>query len=426
MAISPNTPPNIFAQAKALAEIIEGLTMNQTDQGMLALITSAWGAPQRFTQARRDNTYPARVYIQYPGVSIACYEGVQSNNQAIRMGSGYATAGILVPPFQSGHPFIAQLCVNALATELANTLPRQQYLTLAGHSMGGCIAQCLGSGANLAGTWGRVRASSYGSPSWCYGADLAILEQLTAPRWMLEADVIPKIWPRIEEGPVMNAAAGAGYLLARRYQQSAQGIYLQNDGTVQYVNRPPIGGQIAEVDVATLIQNVNNDVFNPHWISSYIDWFQTNGQEMVPGARVRGQVPEVIVEDVPIPDHIPARALQPMLKPALRDRHRDQYGPPIVVPKQVIFRAVKDGQSWGVQCVGTWCMWAMKRRRATHTAFLLNRAFKEMLRAGIVYPDAMLSVLSDVMTLANEGGAGISPRMNFEPLNVVLPPRALR
>jgi hypothetical protein len=71
-------------------------------------------------------------------------------------------------------------------------------------------------------------------------------------------------------------------------------------------------------------------------------------------------------------------------------------------------------------------MWAMRRRRATHTAFLLNRSFKEMLRAGVVFPEAYLNQWAAIIAKANRGEDGISPAMNFNPLDVVLPARALR
>lgn len=418
MSIDPSRNPSVTDQALAMCKVIEALRTDAGDDLLRSIVTQNWGRPEVLERKARDTKNPARVLISFGDTIIALYEGVSNRTQAIGMSSQYLSVTSITPPFLPAHPWVSSLCVDTMAPELAAFRPTCRNLVLGGHSMGGAIAQWLHVAVSGLTNYDRVVSGTFGSPMWGFQNQANQLNASSSTRWMLPDDPITAVWPSITEAPVMNALAGAGGIIARRYVHCGQGLQMQPDSTFVSRYHADLSGQIAEADLINLFFSDMNQEDNAHWIANYTAWFQLEVDLLTPVQAIPEPPPVRFRTIAPPIEEAPIRQQNVAVQQGVRQRLRTQIGIPVAIPRSELFIAKKRGPTWAVYFMDAEIGWGMRRRRALHLANFGNRMMMQYLRVGVAYPDAFVRAMAQFCLDAQVPATGITPTLNVDPIDV--------
>jgi pimeloyl-ACP methyl ester carboxylesterase len=415
MSIPPSSNATGWRAASALAECCEAIYFFswQTDIPTIAL--RRWGPGARCTFIDRRNNFPRFAVIRYPDTMIIIVEGTTSREQAELITLGYLNDA----SFENGgriNFFVKSAALQTNVGFIQALIDQHQNVVLAGHSIGGAIAQMMCAGYKQANTFEHCSAVSFGAPMWC---DAAVAMQVTLVdtwRIMNRYDPIPSVWPTWTQAPLMNAAVGSGGRNARLYRQAGVGYQLEGNPVTWVVRyTADLRAPIAELDLQNLYSRHANGESTEHTMDTYranVDNYLAQLDDFVAEGR-RLERPAPRPEDLPDWND---RQQRIFLDRQIAER-LDRLGPEVpVIERSLLFHAKKFSKWWGVTCGGEWIAWGMRRRRATHTAFLGNKLFREYLKVGLAFPKSFVNALDVFLTDAQDSDSGIRPTLNVEPL----------
>lgn len=414
--LNPASSATDWETCRALALIARDIYNDDWETACLSHARNSWGEPQRGEFTPRVDSTPRFILLVYADTIICVCEGTTSFVQASNLATSYLrpTVPDLVTMHVNGTAWTyAYYGMNAAITRNA---VGKRNLVMAGHSLGGAIVQCCALMQKLAGTIPTITFSTFGQPAAggrMFGNEMA---SIRGQRLMNNNDAICCVWPTFTQAPLLNITQGGLNLFwTQQYEQCGFGFRYNGDATWTLAYQPILESAIAEIDLASVFWGYAEDEESPHAMKTYVANIEATIASIVPGqnpAPFQGLPPKPPEE----PQRQRVRGQLPIIQRALIERRNGFRDPPPLIPKRQLFVARKAGGYWGVTFGGAWISWGMKRRRATHTAFLGNTFMKEYIRTPLAYPNVFDASFSAFLDAAQDPSSGIVPQLHTNPL----------
>ena len=286
-----------------------------------------------------------------------------------------------------------------------------EYFDIVGYSAGGAAGIVLkdkfvASESNI-----KTKVLTFGSPR--AGADPMRSRLLRSPitRWMVDADPIPLIPPRVTDCPVLIMLQTL--LTITRwglYVHTQGGISLAQNGNTTAAVLPPVAEMNASTSLADWYFRQENDPNNPHSMTTYMNYLD---------AAIRA-LPRKSQQDV---DDGPAEAVarltrkqintdQQRTRAAIYNAGHNQNAVPLVIPEITLFHVFRSSGVWCVALGERIVVQAPIEKRARAVARAGNEFLRALPRQALVDPVALLSQLETFLALAASPESGFSPTIN--------------
>lgn len=408
-----------WGQALNLSRCILALAAEDVEASLRLEATRAWGNPTSISIYPRGGNFPSWALVTYRDDVIVVSEGVKTAGQAATLASGYTNPQAVEDSSWQVNPRLASWVTTQIMPAVRAGLVGRGGLLLGGHSMGGAglqLAQAL-----IASTvrLDFISCVTCGSPMVGNRAMADELDLFTSRRLQMQYDPIPCTWPSFVQGPLINVLVGPrSSNNGLGFRHNLQGVVLLADSqsVVQY--QPDLIHPIAEADLTSLLVRTIRDEISEHAIESYVQWLTLKVASEPVRERQRPAPPQEFAV-IPADEAITRAELRRAVDFALADRERFQIRGRVVVPNKIIFFVAKKyGERWGVKFGDVWISYGMKRRRATHMAFIGNLFLKEYLRVGVAYPETFTTQMEGWFAAAENPASGIRPVLNSNPLTL--------
>lgn len=416
--IDPTLPVSNWGQALALARACSAIYHDDWQTRLRDVAVQNWGQYLQGQFFDRNALAPRFAIFTFADSLIVVIEGTTQFPQATNVAASYVQA---TPALLDGIPIVAfpgDVASQVVGPAVQRAAEGRGQIILTGHSLGGMIAEATSLFLFNRILPTDIQTATYGSGAVGgrqFGNQIA---NLPARRYMATNDPIPCLWPGIFEAPLLNfVTLGPSLASVAIWTQRGGGIELQGGGRSQPATHPALASPIAEFDLAALIWGAAEGNVGAHNIDNYVALLST----IVANEPVGAIMPNngaVIAPPIPAPERRRMNATPAEVERALKLR-RD-YVNPIVpqITRNNYFVAQKYAKQWGVTFRGQWISWGMRRRRATHTAFLGNRLLKEYIKVPQAFPDAFVGALQLFLVDAVAGGLGIVPQLQAGPLQI--------
>lgn len=408
------TAANLPFQSRALCRVVASLSGPNWSADAARIAVAQWGEFM-FTASREvENRCPRWILFTYPNSVIVCMNGTTTAEQGAALVLGY-----LLGPDNSELALGVNRTLALMGeTSLFDVLEEQQrgkeHCIFGGHSLGGAVLMFQALRQWRRSRQCNVSIATFGSPK-PGGLNFSLaFREIPCVRYMTRGDPVPLVFPNPTQAPLAN-------VLFTYTESTNVSRFVQVDGGTQFTSTggleardipsdPPV---ITELSLGSWLATLAADAQNAHSMTNYLGNMEAYCATLPPEAPIlppiapaerRGHEQtrrELVAQQVEV-----GRAL-------VAQRDTPGQAPPLV-PRYQAFRAEKAGTLWGVTFRGQWIAWAMRRKRATHMAFLGNRFLKEMLKVGIFYPDEYTLEYENWMRDAAQGGHGITPRLPVE------------
>lgn len=408
--LNPGTHANRPRQALALCRCLAFLDEPNAADLIAGVAAREWNEPGVVRMRPMDAMTPAWCSITFPSAVIVVINGVRTNEQINSIIRGY-----FEPPSHSvtpGASIAFTLPANAIqAMMVSDGLLGGVPCVIAGHSYGGCIAAVLAARLINPGRQGLVSYVSFGAPKPGDESFAAYVSAIPKIRLMNPRDPVPKIWPTVDEAPLAFVAQRVGVIRnAQRYVQTNGGYEFADAGGITPSLLPSGTLRIAEVDLTNWLRALTLDEASAHRIEVYL----TNLSRYVDTLPVLAEAVEVKMgkaQEAHIDPFEAIRVGMGKILSAIKERGVTQSQGRANIPLTQRFVAFVEARIWGVKFAGVTIAWGIRKRRATHMAFVGNLLLREYLKTGISYPDGFTKAWQGFLEAAKTGDGGITPRL---------------
>lgn len=357
-----------------------------------------------------DAGRPTFMLISWPGMIVVLIDGVTTVSQ----GAVYVRGLQTDPNFNIDGGMNPSLIVNrnviwdALSDLNALFTPR---VVIAGHSMGGAIAQALLLRFKTEGISSSVSCVTLGSPKIGPPTCVGLFNSYDLQRWMCTEDPVPHVPPTVEQSPLFAAVIGpTGRSLIQQYCQARGGARLAADGTIESADLTHALSPTIQIDLAAWLLACARNAVTEHTISVYVARLLL-AKNVVP--PLRSNENHTLRSQAPPGGNTPEQLR--LINEALATIRKDQQtsnAQDLRIPDEEAFRVVKVAGVWLVQFRHQNISVGPGRRRASKLASLGNRMLKILQIQGRVDVPSFLEAFTSYLEDASNPDSDFHPTMS--------------
>jgi len=355
---------------------------------------------------------------QCPTIFVARVNGgvicLVNGSETLAQATGYingAIGGVVPFPFGATNEYLstASGIVRALTDPLVlgNDVP----IIYAGFSLGGAVLTVRATSDMIRGKSPTPKLVTFGAPRALGDATVTSLTVRQSARYMMDADPIPLLPPRIEDAPWLIAFFNAARLQRfSLFRHVAGGFSMSPAGVIVKAFIP----LLASVNFTTSLAN---------WMWSF-ETGQNNQHSLI---NYRNAIDQFILNNPPMNRHLPdPEPVEPRadqnrndINVAARENVRlifreaqQQNSVPVVVPAPTAFDVEKTGRIWSVTFGGQFVCVGPTKRKARAIKNFANEFLRRLQTAAVVDPTAIISQFPGYFDAATNPGNGFSPVMS--------------
>jgi len=352
---------------------------------------------------------PAHLVMVWQDVAVCLIDGVTRLSQA----TAYADAldvDVNASTLGGVNDYVHRQAIAVAQTMVSAGVLRTSGMYIAGHSMGGAIAECIW--VLLQRSTGGFPASvvTFGSPRPGWAPFCRLLDGCDLTRWMNDDDPVPCVPPRQTQARLWFAViSNRQRLNANGYVHPRGGIILRADGTVTAGDVPPIPDTGVQLSLAAWIDRSASNVETSHGAAAYYNRLFLRKQNVPPQAPPVGGSTH---SGTPV--QAPSNEMRRQADQTLRDVNavaRDGNATPVVIPPAQIFQAVSIHGEWCIEFGMVTFSVAGGRKRARAVAALGNRFLRRLQGLARVDIDALATQFIHYLLEASNPNSEFRPTM---------------
>jgi len=282
---------------------------------------------------------------------------------------------------------------------------------IAGHSMGGAIAQAVLLGYQSEGLIASKSCVTFGSPKIGPPTCVGLFNSWDVQRWMNTQDPVPHVVPTVEQAPLFAAIVGPiGRSLMAQYCQTRGGAILAEDGSITEADLTHALAPTIQMNLASWLLACATNAATEHNISMYVARLLLAKNAVPPLPADRNHT---TTAQQPPGGNTPEQLR--IINEALATIRKDQLGSnasDLRIPDAEAFVAVKVAGVWIVKFRGESITVAPGRRRAVKLASLANRMLKVLQVQGRVDVDSFVDSFRSYLEDASDPASAFHPTMS--------------
>jgi len=368
-----------------------------------------WGALPTGNLYPKEAGRPAWGWFYFDRNSLVLIDGISDQAQATEVMNSYQGR------LQSGYanpdnPSFTNWAQNILDRMLQWTLFTGQNLTIAGWSAGGAVAARIPT-LRLAthGTDAVVRVISFGAPRvGSTGLGHTIRQDCTASRYMAFDDPIPNFPPR--SGTYTWVPFAVGIRASLRFANFVHhygGLVIDGLGNIFEGTIPTHGDITPRVALDMYWNGLAADSLSAHSLSHYASLLSMQGAVHRPH-RPAEFAPQEHTQNTEPAD---VRRQERNTFQAVRDLQSVQESQAVVIPRERLARAIRQGRVFYVVLNDVPLMMTPTRRRAQGLARDLNHFLRRNQSTAFVDPVALTAQINAFLLAAADASSGIRPTL---------------
>lgn len=281
-------------------------------------------------------------------------------------------------------------------------------LLMAGHSLGGALAQAVIKTAAIRTLRSAQACVTFGSPKIIHRPNQDFYSGLNITRWMGNDDPVPLVPPSVVTN--IQALASLFPLTLENWSNTLQlagGVSMNSDGTTEDSPTPPMGSINFAASLANWLWDIYNGRETVHDLPTYVARLGNVVTRTNPPLSAR------VVESGPEPRTSISRrdanrSIQEGIDSIIRVASA-QNAARLAVPPQRAFRPVKIGPIWWVTFGGQLVAVGPRRRNCGLMCVRGNAFLTRLQRMGGVDGAALAGLLVDYIAAASTPDNGFSP-----------------
>lgn len=398
------------ADLYVLTSAIRDARLNDGNQALRRDLAGQFNATNGVWNYRKTDTHLSYCLVYSPQICLVLIDGVRNQTMAQLVIDGYSGG------FFESTPDPRNLYFEDEAHLIADDMTRlglwgSELTLFAGYSAGGAVAMHMPFYRPFPRTGPQLmRAVSFGAPRASGPSrttEMGVIAQ--RERYFFFDDPIAAF--PLRSGTYTWLPFLIGSRPARRWANfvhPTSGIQINADLGYTYVNDPT--GVVIDAPTAfdVWLNGLNSEALSPHNLTRYISAFPAAVET---GRSHTGQIPGPQER----PESLPPREISAQERRTVnlvRELQQTQDETPLVIPRERLAIAYRQGRVWYVAFGGTVIMSTPSRRRARGAANELNAFLRRMQSTAIVDPAAVTAQMEAYLAAASDPTSGIRPTLN--------------
>jgi len=375
-----------------------------------AFFMRQWELPIQSGYYEIANHCPAWSFHRVGSRTVVMIDGISTQHQARLLMDGYE--GTLQAGFNSpDNPRYTEWARGILDRLISWNIFTGDDVTLVGWSAGGALAARVPTlRLTRKSSDATIRVVSYGAPRLgSESLNSRVRQEATLCRYMAHDDPIPNYPPRSGTFTWIPFAVGIrASLRFANFCHHAGGICIDENGA--FIDRTtPVNGNItAGVALDVYWNSMQANSLSPHSISKYSRLLDLQATHYAP--QTPGQVTVAEHTQQAPPSELHAQERHTFS--AVRDLQQSQESQRVIIPRQRLARAVRQGRVWYVVWNDTPIMMTPTRRRAQGLARELNEFLRRMQSTAYVDPGSLTDQIQAFLQLASDASSDIKPTLS--------------
>jgi len=285
-----------------------------------------------------------------------------------------------------------------------------EYLDFVGYSVGGAVATEMVRLLVNAQSVTKRKLFTFGAPRSHNQDDRGTLGSTAIARYMVDADPIPLIPPRLTDAPAIIAVTGPLEVLRwGQFVHTDGGISIDASGVTSAAVLPPIASINTSTSLASWYFAAENDPANPHSINQYVGRLSLAETAMsVPGDQDADQGgPEFVIQQ----NKREVNRERERRREQIVNAGHAQNAVEVVIPDVALFKAVRLDRIWVVYFGERIVCQAPIEKRARHIARAGNDFLRSLPKQALVDPIALAGQLTTFLAEASSPESAIKPTL---------------
>jgi hypothetical protein len=376
-----------------------------------ALVTAIEEAPRQTKAVLTSGTIPTFYIAEgQSGWTICLIDGCTTSGLATALVDGYT------PPITGATQYFANRWADISSDYIVGVLQSMSadsdlYVTVAGHSGGGIVAQLVADKLKFSFPANHIRWHTFGSPKCSYLSRARVADKTPGVRWIWHLDPIPLFPLTFTDAPFLLPVVGLRTIISWSQFVHWEGGWQLVPDAVGHPEELPTSASVSPFQsVAAWLFSSETGSGTNHAIADYETFM---GNEAAFYEHPASNLPAVApVEAPPATSSRLLTNAEQQVVANIVNAENVQNAQPVAIPGPQVFLAQRQGRVWFVTFGGVVVSISASRRSARGLARLMNDAFRRLQRAAVVDPVAFNTQLGEYFVAATDPSGGFRPTMN--------------
>jgi len=341
---------------------------------------------------------------------VVYIDGCRTNSQAVELISNYSDARGGTA-FTVQNQYLIDQAARILASYTSGHWQEPGYLDFVGYSAGGAVAQILMWRYIQLQSTVRRKLITFGAPRAQPTRQRDELARSSVTRWMVDADPIPLVPPRLGDVPTLiNLLSPVQTVQYGNFVHTEGGISVAQNGVTTPATLPPVASIDPGNSLASWYFSEENAASNPHALTTYFSYLNA-----AVAALPRPDEQSVEQGDDENPQQERQRDVtrrQRQVAAAIANAGHAQNSPSQVIPQETLMIPIRIGRVWYVSFNGDIICTAPIEKRARAIARAGNAFLRALPRQALVDPVALSQQLTNWLGMAQDPTFGFVPQIN--------------
>lgn len=405
---SPANP----ATALELAELMILLSQSNAQTALDTALATALGGPVQSWHAPFTATTPGFYCATDGARNIILIEGCSTLLHGSLTLDGYS-GGLLDSLANPRNIYFEDLADLILGAANGKGLTPGNLWVIAGHSLGGAVAQIIAGRVKATSRLAGVNVCTFGAPKPTAHAFCAEINSCDTARWMNDNDPVPLIPPSsLDSLAVLLVFSVRENQRFQNFDQPHGGIQLFAGGTTEARKYPDTAAINTVTNLAAWLASIDQARNTAHDMPAYVSRLAFIVNQAPPSGP-----PPAPTDESGADDAASRRSLTDSQKRVLQRlvaNEAARHAGPRSIPLEVKAQSLKVGNVWQVQLAGEMIAVTSRRRTAASIVRKFNAMLGAVLQQGLVSKEGVKAGVDKFLDMASTPGSGVRPQLPTE------------